>query len=123
MTINGSLTAFDEQVFIAFSDIEYDNKNETYILQCFTSNPNSNSSETNMTCQIQIEKNVEKNYYNLYIHPYIIPFGIYSAYEIIIPEVLKKENEFNPKPDPRPVGVASNLKSSLIFAFLIALLI
>ena len=123
MTINGSLTAFDEQVFIAFSDIEYDNKNETYILQCLTSNPNINSSETNMTCQIQIEKNVEKNYYNLYIHPYIIPFGIYSAYEIIIPEVLKKENEFNPKPDPRPVGVASNLKSSLIFAFLIALLI
>ena len=31
----------------------------------------------------------------LYIHPYIIPYGIYSAYEVIMEDVIKKENEFD----------------------------
>ena len=126
--LNGTITEeYADQMFMAFADVEYGNKNRTYVLVCMTGNPDLNLKEHNMTCQIQIGKDEgEINYNNLYIHPYIIPYGIYSAYEVIMEDVIKKENEFNPKPDPQPVPVptdSKNIELSFLTMLIIILLI
>ena len=112
---------------MTFADIEYNYKNRTYVLLCMTGNPNLNSSEHNMTCQLQISKaEGEIDYNNLYIYPYIIPYGIYSPYEIIMEDIIKKENELNPKPEPKPEPVptaSNNMEFSLLTLLVMFLLI
>ena len=109
-------------------------------MMCQTGTPGRGISETNMTCEIQIgPQEGEKNYTNLYIYPYYYntPLVLYSPYEIIMKDVIKKENEFNPKPDPgpdpgpepdpstepKPTGFSNSLKSSLILMLVFILLL
>ena len=105
-------------------------------MMCQTGTPGRGILETNMTCEIQISaQEGEKNYTNLYVYPYYYntPLVLYSPYEIIMKDVIKKENEFNPKPDPgpepdpstepKPTGFSNNLKSSLMLMLLFILFI
>ena len=125
--IEGNPSDFNDQYFMAFADIEYDNKNETYNMMCMTGIPEKNISEKNMTCQINIApQEGEKNFTNVYFYPYFYPYFneymVYSPYEIIMKDVIKKENEFYPKPEPKPTGSSNNLKSSLMFVLLFIIL-
>ena len=127
MSIEGNPSDFNDQYFMAFADIEYDNKNETYNMMCMTGIPEKNISEKNMTCLINIApQEGEKNFTNVYFYPYFYPYFneymVYSPYEIIMKEKKKKENEFYPKPEPKPTGSSNNLKSSLMFVLLFIIL-
>ena len=140
--IEGNTENFNQQYFAVYAEIEYNNKNETYTMMCQTGTPGRGISETNMTCEIQIgPQEGEKNYTNLYVYPYYYntPLVVYSPYEIIMKDVIKKENEFNPKPDPgpdpgpgpepdpstepKPTGFSNSLKSSLILMLVFILLL
>ena len=125
--LNGAISEdFEEQMFLIFTYIEFNNVNSTYVLACTTGKPNKGISEYNMTCNLQISKEEgEKDFNKLYFLPYVLPYYTSYPYEIYMKDVIKKSKGIDPDPTstPTPGGISVNLKYSLMTMFLFVLLI
>ena len=109
-------------LFMGFTYIEFNNVNETYIIQCETSIKDINASEHNFKCELEIDKGVELDYDNFYILPYTIPVFTPFPLEVIIKGEIKKEKEIEPKPvDNFAKYLSISFKSFvfIIFSFII----
>lgn len=120
--VEGAITSdYNSQMMVLFTSIEYNKKNETFLLLCTTGDNVTNYNEHKMECELNIPRGETKNYNKLYIYPYIIPYYPGFPYEIYMKDIIIKNNEFNP--EPAPVDISQRINLSLFVMLLIAFLI
>ena len=133
--IDGSISSYTkDQMFVGFAHIEYNNKNTTYLIVCYTGIPEDESKDHSISCYMNFNKGQSEKYDNLYILPYIVPYQSTVPYEVIINEVIKVSDGTEPdtdiphptdQSDVRPVDGSSNyirlysLFSSIILIILL----
>ena len=102
--IDGSLSSYTiDQMFVGFAHIEYNNKNTTYLIKCYTGTPEDESKEHSISCSMNFNKGQSEKYDNLYILPYIVPYQYTVPYEVIINKIIKVSDSTEPDTDiPHP---------------------
>ena len=120
---DGDISLFnnDENLFINFVNVDYNNKNITYEILCNIDKKYISGKNLNMVCVFMIDKSLTIKYDDIYLLPYYVPYDMLYQYEVIIKETIKCAKGKNPDPKPVP-SFSKHLKSSIGFILVLFIL-